>query len=129
MKMTTYRYANAEETVVSVFDDDGISRMSMLAELVPEGETIEPFVPPDPVPPMSVTMRQGRLALLGAGLLDSIESSIAAIEDATQRKAAEIEWEYAQTIDRNSLFVQQMAVGLELSEEQLDSLFLQASTL
>lgn len=86
------------------------------------------YVPPPPAP-SSVTMRQARLALLGAGLLDSVEAAIAAMPDATQRRAAEIEWEYAQTVDRASPFTQQLASGLGLTSEQLDGLFTQAAAL
>ena len=88
--------------------------------------------PADPVPPVvisSVTMRQARLALLGAGLLDSVDAAIAAIPDPTQRRAAETEWEYAQTVDRSSAFTQQLATGLGLTSEQLDALFTQAAAL
>ena len=93
----------------------------------------EPEPEPEPLPPMvipqSVTMRQARLALLGVGLLDDVYAAIAAIPDPVQRKAAEIEWEYAQTVDRNSPFTQQMAAGLTLTAEQLDALFTQAAGL
>lgn len=88
--------------------------------------------PADPIPApviTSVTMRQARLALLGAGLLDDVDAAIAAITDPTQRKAAEIEWEYAQTVDRDSSFTQQLSAGLGLTAEQLDALFTQAATL
>ena len=94
-----------------------------------EGNTPEPA---DPIPApviTSVTMRQARVALLGSGLLDSVNAAISAIPDLVQRKAAEIEWEYAQTVDRNSPFTQQLAAGLGLSSEQLDSLFAQAAAL
>ena len=89
---------------------------------------IDPSLNPTPIP-QSVTMRQARLALLGAGLLDTVAQAVAAISDPVQRKAAEIEWEYAQTVDRNSPFTQQLAAGLGLSSEQLDSLFTQAAAL
>ena len=79
--------------------------------------------------PQQVTMRQARLALLGAGLLDQVDAAIASIEDPTQRRAAEIEWEYAQTVDRNSPFVQQLSAGLGLTDEQKDQLFRTASQL
>lgn len=79
--------------------------------------------------PQSVTMRQARLALLGAGLLDDVDAAISTIPDDTQRRAAEIEWEYAQTVDRASPFTQQLASGLGLGAEQLDNLFTQASKL
>ncbi len=94
-----------------------------------EGNTPEP-ADPVPVPVItSVTMRQARLALLGAGLLDDVDAAIQAIADPVQRKAAEIEWEYAQTVDRDSAFTQQLAGGLNLTAEQLDSLFTQAAAL
>ena len=99
---------------------------ALLAEVQTE------WVPP-PAPsvviPQSVTMRQARLALLGAGLLDSVNAAIAAITDPVQRKAAQIEWEYAQTVDRDSPFTQQLAAGLGLTSEQLDALFTQAAAL
>ena len=82
-----------------------------------------------PSVPQQVTMRQARLALLGIGLLDDVDAAIAAIPDPVQRKAAEIEWEYAQTVDRNSPFTQQTAAGLSLTAEQLDALFTQAAGL
>jgi hypothetical protein len=86
---------------------------------------VAPYVALPPAPPAiltSVTMRQARLALLGAGLLDQVN---AAITD----PAAQIEWEYATTVERNSPLVQNLSVGLGLTEEQLDSLFTTASTL
>ena len=94
-----------------------------------EGNTPGPADPIVPVVPQSVTMRQARLALLGIGLLDDVDAAIAAIPDPAQRKAAEIEWEYAQTVDRNSPFVRQLAAGLSLTAEQLDVLFTQAAGL
>ena len=82
-----------------------------------------------PPVPQSVTMRQARLALLQSGMLDDVDAAIAAIPDPVQRKAAEIEWEYAQTVDRNSPFVQQLSAGLGLTDEQKDQLFRTASQL
>ena len=90
------------------------------------------WVPP-PAPavviPQSVTMRQARLALLSAGLLDDVDAAITSIHDPIQRKAAEIEWEYAQTVDRDSPFTRQLAQGLGLTDEQKNELFIQASQL
>lgn len=79
--------------------------------------------------PQSVSMRQARLALLAHGLLEEIDAAIATIPDDVQRRAAQIEWEYAQTIDRNSPFAQQLAAGLSLTLQQLDALFTQAAAL
>lgn len=126
--MKTYQYTSPENTVVAVIDEDGISRMSMLASLVPEGKTILPYVaPPTPVP-TAVTMRQARLALLGAGLLDDVEAAINALPS-PQKEAARIEWEYSQEVQRHNGFVSVLAPSLGLTESQLDQMFIQAATL
>ena len=77
--------------------------------------------------PQSVTMRQARLALLAVGKLDTINTVIAGIEPAAQRQAIQIEWEYAQTVDRDSPWVAGLAPALALSDADLDSLFVFAA--
>ena len=47
--MKKYQYTSPDNTVVAVFDEDGISRMSMLTTAVPEGAVIQPF----PVAPLA----------------------------------------------------------------------------
>ncbi len=89
---------------------------------------IDPVLAKPPVP-QSVTMRQARLALLGIGLLDDVDAAIAAIPDPVQRKAAEIEWEYATVIDRNSSLVTVLSAQLGLDAATLDNLFLAGGTL
>jgi hypothetical protein len=90
------------------------------------------FEPPDweePEIPQSVSMRQGRLALLAAGYLDEVDAAIAGIPDPTQRRAAQIEWEYAATIERSSELVQAITHQLGMSKSEMDELFWQASKL
>lgn len=79
--------------------------------------------------PAAVTMRQARLALLGAGLLDDVGPAIAAIPDATTRRAAEIEWEFSNELQRGNPFVEQLGGALGLTSDQVDSLFIQAKSL
>ena len=76
-----------------------------------------------------VTMRQARRALLDAGLLDQVDAAIAAIADATERRQAEIDWEYATTVERLWPWVQTLGAALGLTAEDLDALFEQAATL
>ena len=76
-----------------------------------------------------VTMRQARRALLDAGLLDQVDAAIAAIADATERKQAAIDWEYATQIERLWPWVQTLGVALGLTDDELDALFVQAATL
>ena len=74
--------------------------------------------------PKQVTMRQARLALLGAGLLDTVETAIAGAGP-----AAKIEWEYAQEVQRAAGLVPAMATALGMSEAQIDALFIAAAAL
>lgn len=79
--------------------------------------------------PRTVSMRQGRLALLAAGLLDNVETTLSELSDESSRKKAQIEWEYAQTIDRDSVWISMLTSALGLTEDQLDELFIAASKL
>jgi hypothetical protein len=82
-----------------------------------------------PPPPEAVTARQARLALLGAGLLDNVDAALATISDPQARRAAEIEWEYALEIRRDSPLVAELAPLLGLTDEQVDDLFRAAAEL
>lgn len=126
--MRTYQYTSPENNVVAVIDEDGISRMSMLAHLVPKGEQIIAYEPPPPVAPTSVTMRQARRALLDAGLLNDVEVAINWLPS-PQKEAARIDWEYSQEVQRHNGFVSLLAPSLGLTEAQLDQMFIQAATL
>ncbi len=72
--------------------------------------------------PSSVTMRQARLALLGAGLLASVDAAIDSLPS-PQKEAARIEWEYATEVQRSSGLVPMMVVALGLDDAVLDALF------
>jgi len=85
-------------------------------------------VPAAAAVPQSVTMRQARLALLGAGLLPNVTTAINALVS-PQKEAAQIEWEYSQTVERNRGFVLLLGSALGLTSAQLDDLFRQAATL
>jgi hypothetical protein len=92
---------------------------------------IAAYVAPSALPPQvpqSVTMRQARLALLGAGLLAGVEAAIAALPE-PQKSAALIEWEYAAVVQRSSGLVPMMGTELGLTETQLDDLFVAAAAL
>lgn len=81
-----------------------------------------------PAVPAMVTMRQARLALLGAGLLASVDTAINAMPE-PQRSAARIEWDYSSAVQRHNGFVQSLGPALGLSESQIDDLFRVAATL
>lgn len=89
---------------------------------------IVPYVPPPPQVPQVISMRQARLALLGAGLLSTVEAAINAQAEPT-KSALRIEWDYATEVARNwpTLLALQPALGL--TNEQVDDLFSTASQL
>lgn len=75
-----------------------------------------------------VTMRQARLALLGAGKLPAVNAAIAAMQGA-QGEAARIEWEYSQEVQRDRGLVSALSSQLGMTEEQLDALFTAAAAI
>lgn len=92
-------------------------------------ETIHSSAPPYVTyalrpPPTSVTMRQARLALLQSGMLDSVNTAVAAADE-----AAKITWEFSSEVHRNHPFVATLAAALNLTDAQLDDLFTLAATL
>lgn len=79
--------------------------------------------------PSVVSMRQARLALLQAGLLSGVTDAINAITDEIVKQSAQIEFEFATVVDRNSAFTQQLVSALGLSSNDVDKLFLVAGGL
>lgn len=78
--------------------------------------------------PRSITMRQCRLQLLTIDKLAGVDAAIAALPE-PEKSAAQIEWEYAATVERNSPLIAQLGPALGLGDAQLDALFRQAVTL
>ena len=74
--------------------------------------------------PQQVTMRQARLALLSAGLLDDVEMVIAAAG-----REAQLEWEYAAVVDRSNPAVAIVQQQNALTDAQIDGLFREAAKL
>ena len=74
--------------------------------------------------PQQVTMRQARLALLSAGLLDDVEMVIAAAG-----RAAQLEWEYAAVVERSGPIVAIVQQQEALTDAQIDDLFREAAKL
>lgn len=91
-----------------------------------EAEALRP-VPAITVPD-NVTMRQARIALLQAGLLDAVNNAIASMQGSSG-DAARIEWEFSNEVKRNQPLVLAMKPILGLTDDQLDQLFLTASQL
>lgn len=74
--------------------------------------------------PQQVTMRQARIALLSAGLLDDVEMVIAAAG-----RAAQLEWEYAAVVERSNPAIAIVQQQKALTDAQIDDLFREAAKL
>lgn len=133
MTYTNASYANPENTAIRV-DISGITSFvpcvsgntdyAAIQALVSAGElTIAPYMPPPVLPVTQVSMRQARLALLAADLLDDVEVMMSEAD-----RAVRIEWEYATVVDRNSPLVVAIGGSLGLTDAQIDALFADAAT-
>ena len=83
------------------------------------------YIEPEPIIiiPQVITMRQARLQLLEVGLLDDVEALVA-----LDRKS-QIEWEYASEVYRQSPLTESVKDGLNLTDTQIDNMFVKASKL
>lgn len=81
-----------------------------------------------PLVPRAVTMRQARLALLGAGKLAAVDAAINGMAEPT-KSAARIEWEYSGEVQRHNGFVEALGPALGMTSAQIDGLFVAAAKL
>ena len=70
-----------------------------------------------------ITMRQTRLYLLSSGLLDSVESFVQG------NRAWQIEWEYATEVQRDNRLISALRQMLNLTDNDIDNMFIQAGKL
>ena len=95
----------------------------------------EPVPEPEPAPvqasgvPQSVSRAQGKLALIGAGLWPAAIAFVDGITDPAQKAYAEVALNDTQEWRRDSPFLASASAALDLSEEQLDTLFITAGGL
>lgn len=115
---------------LAVWVDDGSDPADYGNGLIPcsDAEAAAIMAARTPSVPASVSMRQARLALLGAGLLSSVDAAIAALPSPA-KEAAQIEWDYASEVQRDNALIASLASGLGLTEAQIDDLFITAATL
>ena len=113
--MTMFRAVGG--AIVPMTDEEVSARM--VEELAWQANTIVP---------QAVTMRQARLALLGAGLLSTVNSAILSMTG-SQGDTARIEWEFSNEVRRNQPLVASLGAAIGMTSEQLDALFITAATL
>lgn len=132
--MKTYKYIS--DTVVAVFDEDGISRMSMLASAVPDGEDILPADPVvEPVPP-SITFAQLIIGLVSeewitqaegeAWLVGTLPSAVTTVINSlptSQRFIAKARATRPSEVLRSDPLVASLATAQGKTTEEIDDFF------
>lgn len=89
--------------------------------------TPAPPAPPTPVP-QAVPMRSARIALVRAGLYDTVNTAIASMPGSAGDEAR-ITWEFSNTVERSNPLIAQLQSALGLSDSQIDNLFVVAAGL
>ena len=84
----------------------------------------EPLPDPPPCQAQQITMRQCRLILHQYGLLLAVQQVVS-----TLGTEAQIEWEYASTVERSNPLVSAVAIAAGMSEDQINVMFTEASLL
>lgn len=124
--MTDHNYVrNLDGGAVVRVDADGYSAQAY-RDWLSGGGVPDPAPAPTPFVPPIVTRFQACAALLGAGLLDSVE---AAMSDPATPRLALLAWTTAQEFRRNSPLVTQLGESLGLDDAALDSLFIAAGSI
>lgn len=112
--------------------DTAVGTPSWAASKYPEGTwriAEQQDNPPINPVPQKVTRRQARQALLLAGLLDQVQTTIESIPDSTQRQLALIEWQDSLEFERSRPLLISLGESLGLDSQSLDQLFITANSL
>lgn len=93
-----------------------------------------PYTPPTTeaarlaMPP--ITARQLRLGLIANGIMPSlVQATIEAMPAGPSRESALVEWEYASSFERTHPLIASVAAGLSLTAEQVDAMWMAATSL
>ena len=121
---TVIRESDGAQVSITSINGDGIAYRNWIAA----GNTPDPADPVSVAIPQSVTMRQARLALLGAEMLQAVNDAVNGMTG-TSGDAARIEWEFSSTVERHRPLVQSLSEALNLTSDQMDQLFVTASQL
>ena len=115
---------------VAIEDNSTIERFNFTRADFPDAQppALPEYVPVVVAVPEVVTMRQARLALLGAGLLAQVNTAVANMPG-VEGDAARIEWEYAQEVRRDSPLVAALSAAFGWTGAQLDDLFTEGAKL
>jgi hypothetical protein len=110
---------------------EDISQRQVIIE--EEGVVLTRVWLPNPVVinvPESISPRQIRLWFINNNIpLSSVESAINSIPDSILREKTMVEWEYSPYVERNHPMIESLGSVLDLSPQQIDTAFIEASVL
>lgn len=112
-----------EQATEIPFDPANTDYQQYLAWLA-EGNVPEPYVPPPPSIPQSVTRFQALAILAAGGYLDTVRTYINTLDPYNVQRLA---WENAADWERTSPTLNALAAMLGLTDAQVDDLFVAAS--
>lgn len=102
---------------------DAVTYASLIAEV---RSKVEPYVPPPPVVPATVTRFQALAVLAAGGYLDTVRTYINTLDINNVQRLA---WENATDWERSSPTLNALAAMLGLNDTQVDDLFIAASNI
>jgi hypothetical protein len=120
----------ASTTIIRIFDgayipaDPGNTDYQQYLQWLAEGNVPEPYVPPPPPIPSTVTRFQALAILAAGGYLDTVRTHIATLDANNVQRLA---WENAADWERSSPTLNALATMLGLTSTEVDDLFVAAS--
>ncbi len=117
----TLNLVDTEDLHTFVDEDDNETPLEEYCKTLEIGAYIEPE--PIIIIPQIITMRQARLQLLEVGLLDDVEALV------TLDRKSQIEWEYTSEVYKQSSLIEMVKGALNLTDTQIDNMFVEASKL
>ena len=120
-----YRFTDSTNTVVSNGQGwSGLVTVPEVQEWLAAGNTPEPYVPPPPPIPATVTRFQALAVLAAGGYLDTVRTYINTLD---QNNVQRLAWENAADWERSSPTLNALAQMLGLTNAQVDELFVAAA--
>jgi len=121
--LATFDFASGVITVVNDEDGERISVWDHPELPTPTADQLGNVEEPVVLPPSQVTAAQGGIALIQAGLMDSVQQVADAQETPAEVKWA---WQRAQDWQRDSAALAYLSQRAGISDEQMDDLFIAA---
>ena len=113
-----YAYLTDEES--EGYDDLTLVSQEEIEEL---GDVVKILIPE------SITKRQAKQQLLLDGKLNQVQEVIDSIPDETKRMMAQLYWDDSTEFERNHPTLVELGTALDLTEAELDMMFINASKL